>query len=172
MKRSALGEWRCAGATSPGRRYWTATESVCVLVRSGTPGLARRRIRLSVPCPGATKSALRRSSGSISAQRQTHGWTCVFFDSMSGPGRDQGASRPAACTSARYCSSSWTERTACRAMLFWTSNLEQKTICLETPLVLERQTRCVNREGCALQSGSRDEILRQDGCFNQWNSPA
>src|SRR6266851_3301750 len=119
MKRSAFGEWRCAGATSPGRRYWTATESVCVLVRSGTPGLARRRIRLSVPCPGATKSALRRRSGSISTQRQKHGWTRVFFDSMSGPGRDHGASRPAARTSARYSSSSSPERVACSAMLFW-----------------------------------------------------
>src|SRR5437867_2687539 len=106
MKRTALGVWRWAGATSPGRMYCTAVEIVWVLVRSGTPGLSRRTMRRSAPRPGDMNSALRRTSGSISAQRQSRAWTADAFGRMSGPGSTHGASRPAARRSARYASRS------------------------------------------------------------------
>src|SRR5712692_3759598 len=104
MKRTAFGVWRCAGATSPGSRYWTATEIVCVLVRSGTPGLSRRRTRRSAPRPGFMNSGLRRTSGSMSAQRQSRASTAEALGWMSGPGRVHGASSPAARRLAQYSS--------------------------------------------------------------------
>src|SRR5437899_1907982 len=57
MKRTAFGVWRCAGATSPGSRYWTAMEIVWPAVRSGTPGLSRRTMRRSAPRPGEVQQA-------------------------------------------------------------------------------------------------------------------
>src|SRR5207245_4572146 len=96
MKRIALGVWRWAGATSPGSRYCTATEIVWPDVRSGTPGLSNRRIRRSAPRPGAMNSGVRRTSGSISRQRQTRACMAEALGRMSGPGCSQGASSPAA----------------------------------------------------------------------------
>src|SRR2546428_5261990 len=113
MKRTAFGVWRWAGATSPGRMYCTAVEIVCVLVRSGTPGLSRRKMRRSAPRPGVMNSALRRTSGSISVQRQSRAWTADAFGRMSGPGSAHGASRPAARRSAWYASRSLARSVAC-----------------------------------------------------------
>src|SRR5438552_19166335 len=117
MKRTAFGVWRWAGATSPGRMYCTAVEIVCVLVRSGTPGLCRRRTRRSAPRPSVMNSALRRTSGSISAQRQSRAWAADAFGRMSGPGSAHGASRPAARRSAWYASRSLARSVACSAII-------------------------------------------------------
>src|SRR2546428_1848502 len=117
MKRTAFGVWRWAGATSPGRMYCTAVEIVCVLVRSGTPGLSRRRTRRSAPRPSVMNSALRRTSGSMSAQRQSRAWTADAFGRMSGPGSAHGASRPAARRSAWYASRSLARSVACSAII-------------------------------------------------------
>ena len=92
----ALGVWRWAGATSPGSRYCTATEIVWPAVRSGTPGLSRRRMRRSAPRPGAMNSGLRWMSGSMSRQRQARACMAEALGLISGPGSIQGASRPAA----------------------------------------------------------------------------
>src|SRR2546427_4106303 len=116
MKRTAFGVWRWAGATSPGRMYCTAVEIVCVLERSGTPGFSRRKMRRSAPRPGVMNSALRRTSGSISVQRQSRAWTADAFGRMSGPGAAHGASRPAARRSAWYASRSLARSVACSAI--------------------------------------------------------
>src|SRR3989442_7244731 len=97
--------------------YCTAVEIVCVLVRSGTPGLSRRRTRRSAPRPSVMISALRRTSGSMSAQRQSRAWTADAFGRMSGPGSAHGASRPAARRSAWYASRSLARSVACSAII-------------------------------------------------------
>src|SRR5262245_5892430 len=104
MKRTALGECRWAGATSPGSKYWTATEMVWVLVRSGTPGLSSRTIRRSAPRPGFMNSGVRRTSGSMSRQRHILACTADFLGAIRGPGRVHGASSPAAARLAQYSS--------------------------------------------------------------------
>src|SRR3989441_7142403 len=117
MKRTAFGVWRWAGATSPGRMYCIAVEIVCVLERSGTPGFSRRKMRRSAPRPGVMSSALRRTSGSISVQRQSRAWTADAFGRMSGPGSAHGASSPAARSSAWYASRSLARSVACSAII-------------------------------------------------------
>src|SRR6476661_3723033 len=102
MNRRALGLWAWIGAVSPGSRYWTATDSVCAEVRSGTPGLTKRRMRRSPPLPGAMKSGLRSSRGPMSAQRHWNGSTLLCLLAISGPGRDHGASSPASRTHVAY----------------------------------------------------------------------
>src|SRR3989441_743902 len=95
MRRTALGVCRYAGAISPGSRYWTAIEIVWPAVRSGTPGLSRRTMRRSAPRPGAMNSGVRRTSGSICAQRQRRACMAEALGRMSGPGSIHGASSPA-----------------------------------------------------------------------------
>jgi hypothetical protein len=48
------------------------------------------------------KSGLRSSRGAMSAQRQMNGCTRFSLLAISGPGRDQGASRPTSRTQAAY----------------------------------------------------------------------
>src|SRR5882724_1799989 len=117
MNLIAVGEWRCAGATSPGSRYWIASTRLWATVRSGTPGLCRRSTRRSAPRCGLRNSLLSRRSGSMSRQRQWRGWVAVGLGGMSGPGRDHGASSPAALNRAQYASISSTVRVVWTAMV-------------------------------------------------------
>src|SRR5882672_3949187 len=104
-------------APSPWSMYWIARTRLWATVRSGTPGLWSRRTRRSAPRCGLRNSLLSRSSGSMSRQRQWRGWVAVGFGGMSGPGRDHGASSPAALNRAQYASSSSTVRVVWTAMV-------------------------------------------------------
>ena len=66
--------WRCAGAVSPGPRYWIAPQSV-VLVNGSPfkPGFASASTRLSPPRSIVMISPARRASGKIVSHFQSHG---------------------------------------------------------------------------------------------------
>ena len=65
MKRIAVGVWRCARATSPGSRSWTAAISVFVVAqRPSSPGLKSCSARRSSPT--GTTSPDSRTIASIS----------------------------------------------------------------------------------------------------------
>ena len=69
--RIAAGEWRWAGATSPGSTYWKPAHSVWVAPkRSGSPGLMKPSTRRSAARESPDTSAPRRTSGSSVSQRQ------------------------------------------------------------------------------------------------------
>src|SRR5580704_7151589 len=70
-----VGAVAMRGRYLAGKQILNAMEMVCVAVSSGTPGLAIRTIRRSASLPGAIKSAMPRTTGSILSHFQSPDWT-------------------------------------------------------------------------------------------------
>src|SRR5881296_3406609 len=98
---------------------------------------------------------LSRSNGSMARQRQWRGWVAVGFGGMSGPGRDHGASSPAALSRAQYASSSSTVR------VVWTAMVASFLRELASGGGASPATPCGSHYGILPQRGREDAALAQ-----------